>query len=234
MIGTVLQALEAFCARPEAKGWTSLPFFRDGHARAIAERLDAIRESGVAILPPPAQIFSALAETPLEGVKVVILGQDPYPTPGDAHGLAFSHVGTRLPASLKAILAEMAQDMGGDVPGSGDLTPWAREGVLLLNAALTTEAGRSGAHLKLGWERLTSDVIECVSRERPAVVFMLWGAAACNWAEGIDREKHLVLTCGHPSPLNRNRDFRGSGHFAKANSWLRTRHQAPIRWLNNP
>jgi len=233
MVETVLQALEAFCARPEAKGWATLPFFRDGHAHAIAARLDAIRESGVEIVPPPAQIFNALAETPLECVKAVILGQDPYPTPGDAHGLAFSYVGSRrLPASLKAILSEMAQDMGGPIPGTGDLTPWAREGVLLLNTALTTEAGNSGAHLRLGWERLTRDVVERISRERPAVVFMLWGAAACSWADRIDGEKHLVLTCGHPSPLNRNRNFSGSEHFRKANLWLCTRQQRPIRWLN--
>jgi uracil-DNA glycosylase len=235
MMGEVRQALEDFCARPDTRDWTSLPFFRDGHARAIAERLDAMRENGVEILPPPARIFSALVETPLQRVKVVILGQDPYPTPGDAHGLAFSYVGKRrVPASLKAILSEMAQDMGGEVPGSGDLTPWAREGVLLLNTALTTEAGRSGAHLRLGWERLTGDVVERVSRERPAVVFMLWGAAACRWAERIDREKHLVLTSGHPSPLNRNRDFRGMGHFARSNQWLRTRRQEPVCWLNLP
>jgi uracil-DNA glycosylase len=234
-MGAILRALEDFRARMDMRGWTSLPFFSEGHAHAIAERLDAMRDKGVEVLPPPPQIFNALGETPLERVKVVILGQDPYPTPGDAHGLAFSYAGTRrLPASLKAILREVAEDMGGAAPAGGDLTPWAREGVLLLNAALTTEAGRSGAHLKLGWERLTGEVIERVSQERPAVAFMLWGAAACRWADRIDREKHLVLTCGHPSPLNRNRDFRGSRHFAKTNAWLCNRQQRPVRWLNSP
>ncbi len=129
------------------------------------------------MLPAPGDVFRALALTPLDAVRAVILGQDPYPTPGDAHGLAFSYVGKRrLPASLKVILAEMAEETGSAVPTSGDLTPWARQGVLLLNAALTVEAGASGAHMKLGWDALTDGAVTAVSETRPAVAFLLWGA----------------------------------------------------------
>jgi uracil-DNA glycosylase len=231
MSGTMKQALDEFCARGESRGWSGLPFFRDGAALAVAERIDAALDQGIEILPPLPQVFSALVETPLERVKVVILGQDPYPTPGDAHGLAFSYTGLRRqPASLKAILAEAAQDIGFPLPRTGDLTPWARSGVLLLNTALTTQAGRTGAHLKLGWARLADEVVAAVSRERSAAVFMLWGAPACARAELVDRERHLVLCCGHPSPLNRKRDFNGCGHFSQANAWLIEKGESPIDW----
>ena len=229
---TMRQALAAFCAREDARGWNSLPFFREDAGLGVAARIDADIARGCRIVPPLPLVFNALTETPLEQVRVVILGQDPYPTPGDAHGLAFSHVGGgRLPPSLKNILAEAA-DHGGGVPTrSGDLTPWARSGVLLLNTALTTIAGRAGAHLKIGWDQLTDDIIALVSRERPAVVFMLWGASAGAKAALINQEKHLVLRCGHPSPLNRKQDFRGCGHFHSANQWLVQRGQNPLQWL---
>ena len=148
-------ALAAFRDNPDAAGWRALPFFADGTAERIATQVDACIAAGKEVLPAPEAIFNALLLTPLDAVKVVILGQDPYPTPGDAHGLAFSYVGRRrLPASLKAILAEMAEDLGGAPPATGDLSRWARQGVLLLNTALTTEAGCAGAHLKLGWSAL--------------------------------------------------------------------------------
>jgi uracil-DNA glycosylase len=231
MTGRLRQALEDFVARPEARGWAALPFFREGAAASVAAQIDAARAEGVEIAPPPELVFEAFLRTPFERVKVVILGQDPYPRPGDAHGLAFSFVGNgRMPPSLKAILAEMARDTGAAAPASGDLSGWARQGVLLLNASLTTALGRSGAHMKLGWERLTGEVVAKVSAERPAVVFMLWGAPACAWAERIDRERHLVLTCGHPSPLNRKRDFSGCGHFTRANAWLTERGETPVAW----
>lgn len=225
------RALDEFCARDDARGWSQLPFFRDGAARAVAERVDAVLAQGIEVLPPLPQVFNALVETPLERVKVVILGQDPYPTPGDAHGLAFSYVGLRRqPASLKTILAEAAEDIGFPLPRTGDLTPWSRSGVLLLNTALTTQAGRSGAHMRFGWARLADEVVAAVSRERDAAVFMLWGAPACARAELIDQEKHLVLCCGHPSPLNRKRDFKGCGHFSRANAWLAEKGETPIDW----
>ncbi len=231
MVETMRQALAEFRSAPEAAGWCSLPFFQDGTAERLARRIDALRNEGAHIVPTLPNVFAALRETPLERVKVVILGQDPYPTPGDAHGLAFSYIGgRRLPMSLRTILAEMAADMGGEPPMTGDLTSWARQGALLLNTALTTEAGRSGAHLKLGWDRLTDEAVAAVSRERQAVAFLLWGAPARARAALIDRDRHLVLECGHPSPLNRNRDFRGCGHFRKANEWLAGRGEAPIDW----
>lgn len=240
-VETMRQALEAFCARSDTRGWTSLPFFKGDAGLEVAARVDAEMARGCEVLPPIPQVFNALVETPLEQVRVVILGQDPYPTPGDAHGLAFSYVGRgRVPASLRNILAEVTGDSGADFARTdfsradlsrmADLTPWARSGVLLLNTALTTNAGQSGAHLKFGWDQLTNEIMDRVSRERHAVVFMLWGAAACARAEHVDRDKHLVLRCGHPSPLNRKQDFRGCNHFRRANEWLAAKGELPVVW----
>jgi len=165
----------------------------------------------------------------------VILGQDPYPTPGDAHGLAFSYVGRRrLPPSLKTILAEMADDLGCPAPVSGDLSHWACQGVLLLNTALTVEAGAAGAHLRLGWSELADQAVAAVSAQRPAAVFLLWGGSARKRAALIDRDKHLVLECGHPSPLNRLSDFRGTRPFSRANAWLAAKGKAPVDWRLDP
>ena len=187
--------------------------------------------AGKQVLPAPVNVFNALLLTPIESVKVVILGQDPYPTPGDAHGLAFSYVGRRrLPASLQAILAEMADDLGCERPPAGDLSRWARQGVLLLNTALTTEAGCAGAHLKLGWSTLADQAVAAASATRPAVVFMLWGAPARRRAALIDRSKHLVIESGHPSPLNTRRDFSGTRPFSRANVWLSERGLEPVDW----
>ncbi|GEP02814.1 uracil-DNA glycosylase [Methylobacterium oxalidis] len=219
----------AALARFRASGspWAELPFFADGGADRVAARVDARIAAGARVLPEPENIFRALALTPPEAVKVVILGQDPYPTPGDAHGLAFSYVGPgRLPASLRVILAEVAPGR----PARGDLTPWAEQGVLLLNSALTVEAGKAGAHLRYGWARLTDEAVAAVSeRDRPAV-FLLWGAQARSRAALIDRARHGVIETGHPSPLNRARDFPGSAPFARANAWLEARGLAPVAW----
>ena len=229
--GPVSRSLEILRADPDAAGWCRLPFFRDGTADAIAAELDRAVASGTELAPTASDIFRALHLTPLERVRAVILGQDPYPKPGDAHGLAFSYVGPRaLPASLRAILAELSADLGRPAPRSGDLGAWAREGVLLLNAALTTVAGRSGAHLRLGWDRLTDEVVAAVSAERPAVAFLLWGRAARARAALIDPGRHLVLESGHPSPLNRARDFAGTRPFSRANAWLASRGVEPIAW----
>lgn len=235
---TVTQALAAFTRDCPPGDWADLPFFRDGRAAALAARIDREISAGAAITPAPEQVFNALTLTPRAQTRVVILGQDPYPTPGDAHGLAFSYVGARrLPASLKVILAEMAENCGCAMPRRGDLSPWARQGVLLLNTALTTLAGRSGAHLGIGWDALTDEVIGALARRHQGTVFMLWGARAIARAEQVTAEgaeggraRHLVLACGHPSPLNRKRDFRGSRHFARANAWLDAQGQAPIDW----
>ena len=231
MKGPACRALADFCASPAADSWRKLPFFTDGTAEAVAARVDERIAAGAHVLPAPGNIFNALRTTPFDGVKAVILGQDPYPTPGDAHGLAFSYVGAgRLPASLKVILAEMAEDCGVPMPRTGCLVPWARQGVLLLNAALTVEAGASGAHMKLGWSALADQAVAAVSAQRPAAVFLLWGGPARRRAELIDRAKHLVLECGHPSPLNRLNDFRGTRPFSRANAWLEERGIEPIDW----
>jgi uracil-DNA glycosylase len=229
--GPVARAVEDFRADSAAAGWARLPFFRDGAAAAVAARVDARIHAGAAVLPAPAATFTALRLTPLEQVKAVILGQDPYPTPGDAHGLAFSYRGPRrLPASLKVILAELAADCGGPLARTGDLTPWAEQGVLLLNTALTVEAGRAGAHLRLGWSALADEALAAVSAQRPAAAFLLWGGPARQRSVLVDREKHLVLESGHPSPLNRLNDFRGTRPFSRANAWLASKGIAPVDW----
>ena len=192
-------------------------------------RVDERIAEGVTVLPAPENIFNALALTPLTAVKAVILGQDPYPTPGDANGLAFSYVGARrLPASLKVILAELPEAAA--KPTTGDLTPWARRGVLLLNSALTVEQGKSGAHLRYGWASLTDQAVEAVSKRAAPAVFLLWGAQARARAALIDTARHGVIESGHPSPLNRQRDFPGSQPFAAANAWLEQHGVSPIDW----
>lgn len=231
MSGPVAVALAALRVDPAAAGWAALPFFRDGAADRIAAALDDRLAAGAVLAPMPADIFNAFRLTPLERVKAVILGQDPYPKAGDAHGLAFSYVGPRsVPASLRVILAEVAADLGCGRPSGGDLSRWAREGVLLLNTALTTEVGLAGAHLRLGWSDLADQVVAAVSASRPAVAFLLWGAAARSRAALVDAGKHLILESGHPSPLNRARDFPGTRPFSRANAWLAERGVAPIGW----
>lgn len=225
--GSLAAALGRF--RASGSGWSSLPFFSGATADAVAARVDARIAEGATVLPRPDYVFNALSLTPPERVKAVILGQDPYPTPGDAHGLAFSYVGRRrLPASLKVILAEAPG--GVPVPPRGDLTPWAERGVLLLNAALTVEAGGAGAHLRYGWSALTDEVVASLSTGGRPVVFLLWGAQARARAALVDRTRHGVIESGHPSPLNRLRDFSGSRPFDRANAWLGERGIAPIDW----
>jgi uracil-DNA glycosylase len=235
MTGSISQALTTFLDSPQAEVWEDLPFFRDGSAERICAELDRKSREGAEILPPPAAVFSAFSMTPFHSVKAVILGQDPYPTPGDAHGLAFSYRGSRrIPASLKTILDEVRSDIFGEEkperPSSGDLSPWARQGVLLLNTALTVEAKNAGAHLKLGWSALTDQAIRAISDKQPSVVFLLWGGPARAKAPLINTGKHLVIKCGHPSPLNRLRDFRNSRPFSRANAWLESHGQQPIDW----
>lgn len=231
MTGPVSQALANFRANRQAAAWCGLPFFMDGTADQVASRVDAVIAAGAEVLPPPEAVFNALMLTPLDRVTVVILGQDPYPTPGDAHGLAFSYRGSRrLPASLRTILAEMADDLGEPIPGTGDLSRWAKQGVLLLNTALTVEAGKAGAHLRFGWSNLVDQAVAAVSAQQPAVAFLLWGGPARKRAALIDQKKHLVLEAGHPSPLNRLRDFKGTRPFSRANAWLEQKGLEPIDW----
>jgi len=225
--GPVAAALAAF--REGGSPWLALPFFRDGAAERVAAKVDARVAAGASVLPDPNNIFRALGLTPLDRVAVVILGQDPYPTPGDANGLAFSYVGPRrLPASLKVILAEVAGEKRSF--STGDLTPWAEQGVLLLNSALTVEAGQAGAHLRFGWSQLTDEAVAAVSARTDPAVFLLWGAQARARAALIDTDRHGVIESGHPSPLNRARDFPGSRPFARANAWREERGLRPIDW----
>jgi uracil-DNA glycosylase len=231
MTGPMSQALAAFRTNKRAAGWHKLPFFQDGSADDVAAKIDAVIASGAQVLPPPEAVLTSIALTPLDTVKVMVLGQDPYPTPGDSHGLAFSYRGSRrLPASLRTILAEMAQDLDVPMPKSGDLTKWAKQGVLLINTALTVEAGKSGAHMKFGWSALVDQAIAAVSEQQPAVVFLLWGGPARKRAVLVDGSKHLVIESGHPSPLNRLNDFRGTRPFSRANAWLEEKGLEPVDW----
>lgn len=228
---TLAAALATLRSDPAASDWCRLPFFHDGEADRIAARIDREVADGAELAPGPADVFAAFRLTPLAGVKAVILGQDPYPRRGDAHGLAFSFVGTgRTPPSLRVVLAELQDPGDRPVPLPGDLTPWAREGVLLLNTALTTIAGRSGVHLRLGWSRLADEAVAAVSAQRPSVAFLLWGEVARSRGVLIDRTKHAVIESGHPSPLNRARDFPGTRPFERANAFLESRGVEPIDW----
>ena len=229
--GPVSAALARFRSDTAADGWRALPFFADGRAERIARELDREVAAGAELAPAPEDIFQALVLTPLDRVRAVIIGQDPYPRRGDAHGLAFSFRGERaMPPSLRVILRELSDDIGGEPPLRGDLSAWARQGVLLLNAALTTLVGRSGAHLRLGWDALTDEAVAAVSDRQPAVAFLLWGGPARSRTHLIDETKHLVLASGHPSPLNRARDFPGTRPFGRTNRWLESRGLPPIEW----
>jgi uracil-DNA glycosylase len=227
-------ALVAFRTGAGPTGWGALPVFAPGgaadHACAAA---DAEREAGHVVAPAPERIFAALSLAPLESVRAVILGQDPYPTPGHANGLAFSYVGPPpLPRSLVNIFRERQSDLGLAPPADGDLTPWARQGVLLLNTALTVREGASkaGSHLLLGWGAVTDALIAAVSATRPHVVFILWGKPAQTKRLLVDEGRHHVLESPHPSPLSASRGFFGSRPFSHANTWLERQGEAPIRW----
>ncbi|KXO00244.1 uracil-DNA glycosylase [Aequorivita aquimaris] len=182
--------------------------------------------------PPGKQIFSAFNHTPFDEVKVVIIGQDPYHGPGQAHGLCFS-VGKEvaMPPSLKNIFEEIRTDVGTAIPNNGNLQRWADQGVLLLNATLTVRAHQAGSHQNKGWEKFTDAVIEKLSTEREDLVFMLWGGPAKKKGAKVDNSKHLVLTTGHPSPLAANRGYWfGNKHFSKANEFLKEKGKVPINW----
>lgn len=228
------EALAAFLASGNSRGWRELPVFAaNGAAARACAAVDAERKAGHVVAPAPERVFAALALTPLDTVKAVILGQDPYPTPGHANGLAFSYVGPPpLPRSLVNIYKERAEDLAAPAPTDGDLTRWASQGVLLLNTALTVREGASkaGSHLSLGWGAVTDAVIAAVSRERPHVVFLLWGAPAQAKRPLIDEGRHLVIASAHPSPLSARRGFFGSKPFSRANTWLEGQGEKPIAW----
>jgi uracil-DNA glycosylase len=183
------------------------------------------------IYPPAKLIFNAFDQCPFDQLKVVILGQDPYHGPGQAHGLCFSvNDGVEFPPSLYNIFRELNQDLGKPMPLSGNLTPWARQGVLLLNATLTVRAHQAGSHQGKGWETFTDAVIHKINEQKEHVVFILWGSYAIRKGEFIDREKHLVLTSVHPSPLSAGRGFFGNKHFSRTNEFLEQHDMEPINW----
>lgn len=183
------------------------------------------------IFPPAAKIFAAFDACPFEQVKVVILGQDPYHDVGQANGLCFSVApGIPMPPSLINIFKEIHDDIGAPIPNNGDLSRWAKQGVLLLNATLTVEAHRAASHQGQGWEEFTDEVIMRLANDRQGLVFMLWGSYAIKKGAFIDRTRHLVLTSPHPSPLSAYRGFFGNKHFSRANNYLTEQGKTPIKW----
>ncbi len=183
------------------------------------------------VFPPGSQIFNAFDTTPFDKVKVVILGQDPYHTPGFAHGLCFSvQYGVQIPKSLQNIYKELNSDIGFQIPNHGNLTHWAEQGVFLLNATLTVRAHQAGSHQNKGWERFTDKVISILNEQKNNLVFLLWGNYAKAKSSLIDHNRHLVLTAAHPSPLSAHSGFFGCKHFSQTNNYLKAHSIAPIDW----
>jgi len=203
--------------------------------RELSAFLRQRKAAGVQVYPPGPRLFAAFDATPFDQVKVVILGQDPYHGPGQAHGLCFSVLpGVPVPPSLENIFKEIGDELGLPRPDHGCLLPWARRGVLLLNAVLSVEQGRAGSHQGKGWEGFPDHAIETLAREREGLVFMLWGSYAQAKGRIIDSRRHRVLKAPHPSPLSAYRGFFGCGHFAAANEYLVRRGQAPVDWSLPP
>ena len=205
--------------------------FAQPYMAELKRFLVAEREAGKAIFPKGSEWFRALDLTPLEQVRVVILGQDPYHGPGQAHGLCFSvQPGVRPPPSLVNIYKELESDLGIQPRRHGFLEHWAKQGVLLLNSVLTVEMGRAASHRDRGWEKFTDKIVREVNAKSDPVVFMLWGSYAQKKAAFVDTSKHLVLKAAHPSPLSAHSGFLGCRHFSKANAFLESRGLAPIEW----
>jgi uracil-DNA glycosylase len=208
------------------------PVFRRHFFLQLVTHVKTEIASGSIIYPSGNLIFNAFWQTPFNKVKVVILGQDPYHNPGQAHGLSFSvPEGTPLPPSLQNIYKEIADDIGGTPPASGDLTHWANQGVLLLNAALTVRQNEPASHAKIGWTAFTDAVITTLSEQREGLIFLLWGKFAQDKQQLIDETRHVVLKAAHPSPLSAYKGFLGCKHFSKVNEILVARGQSPIQWI---
>lgn len=203
------------------------PYFKQ-----IMAFVESERDSGKVIYPPHSEVFSAFKHTEFSDVKVVILGQDPYHGPEQAHGLSFSvKPGIKTPPSLANMYKELAQDINGFViPTHGNLVRWAEQGVLLLNTVLTVEQGKAHSHAKIGWENFTDKVIQQLNEQRTGVIFLLWGAHAQKKGKIIDLGKHKVLSSPHPSPLSAHRGFLGCQHFSKTNTLLTEQSIQPIDW----
>lgn len=217
----------------QAETWQSLlagekqqPYFRE-----ILAFLEKERAAGKIIYPPQKDIFNALKLTSFADVRVVIIGQDPYHGAGQAHGLAFSvQPGVPPPPSLQNIFLELKNDLGCTISKNGCLEKWAHQGVLLLNATLTVEAGKPQSHANIGWQRFTDKVIECLNDHPQGIVFLLWGAPAQKKAQLVNPYKHRILTAPHPSPLSAHRGFLGCKHFSQANALLREMGRGEINW----
>lgn len=214
-------------------GWKSV--LEEEFSKAYMESLKQfliLEQERFEIFPRNKEIFSAFDRTPFHQVRVVILGQDPYHQPGQAHGLSFSvPESVRIPPSLRNIYKELASDISGFViPNHGNLDQWAAQGVLLLNATLTVRANQAGSHQNKGWETFTDEAIHQVSERHSGIVFMLWGRYAQQKAKLIDPNEHLILKAAHPSPLSAYQGFLGSGHFSKANLFLQSQGLEPIHW----
>ncbi|MFL0796877.1 MAG: uracil-DNA glycosylase [Cellvibrionaceae bacterium] len=202
------------------------------YMQQLKQFLKQEKQAGKTIYPPGDQIFNAFDSTPFDKVKVVILGQDPYHGPGQAHGLCFSvQSGVKVPPSLVNIYKELHADIGMDIPNQGYLQSWADQGVLLLNATLTVEQANAGSHQKKGWEEFTDKAIHALNEKREGLVFMLWGSYAQKKGAFIDKSKHLVLQAPHPSPLSAHRGFLGCKHFSQANHYLHSKGLEPIDWV---
>lgn len=203
----------------------------DGAAFAATAAFTRKEYAAGEVYPPASRIFAAFDACPFPEVKVVILGQDPYHGPGQANGLSFSvNPGVRFPPSLLNIFKEVSADTGAPIPVDGDLSRWARQGVLMLNATLTVAANRTGSHQGHGWEQFTDAVIKRLSDRREHLVFILWGSYAIRKSELIDQSRHLILTSPHPSPLSAHRGFFGNHHFSRANAYLQAHGATPIVW----
>ncbi len=206
--------------------------FEKPYMKKLKDFLKQQKDAQRIIYPKSADIFNAMNTTSFDQVRVVIIGQDPYHGPGQAHGLSFSvRPGVAIPPSLRNIYKEIEQEFHVKMPNHGDLTPWAKQGVLLLNATLTVEDGKAGSHQKQGWEEFTDAIIHAVAEKHEHVVFMLWGSYAQKKAGFVDRTKHLVLTSVHPSPLSAHRGFLGCGHFKQANDYLAAHGRTPVNWV---
>lgn len=205
--------------------------FEQDYFKSLQNTLQAEHQARAIIYPQEKNIFQAFHQTTLANVRVVILGQDPYHGEGQAMGLSFSvPEGVKVPPSLKNIFKEIARDIGTTPPAHGDLTRWAKQGVFLLNTALTVRAKEAGSHSRIGWHKFTDAVIQEISAQRENVVFLLWGNHAISKRNLIDEDQHLVLISVHPSPLSAHRGFVGCDHFSKANTYLKDKDQTPIDW----
>ena len=205
--------------------------FKKPYFKQIVDHLKTEKAQGKTIYPPGTQIFNAFSKTPFDEVKVVLLGQDPYHGPRQAMGLSFSVPdGVTKPPSLINIFKELHDDTGTPIPKTGNLTKWAQQGVMLLNASLTVRAGEPNSHSKIGWHQFTNTVIEKISEEKEGVVFLLWGKFAQDKTELINTKKHHVLKAAHPSPFAADKGFFGCQHFSKTNTWLVKEGIDPINW----